>query len=98
MIGYEKEPQLKLSGDELLVDWMTIHMMNTKYGGWQYCNECNLMFNLPSRILHPIDKLLKSEEEAKLIIEDMLFQEPNEAIKTKQYLAYPDLSKELELK
>ncbi|KAG9307268.1 hypothetical protein G9A89_017096 [Geosiphon pyriformis] len=44
---------------------------------FQYCDECNLMFNLPPRILFPITKLPEPKEE---------------------YLAYPDLSKELELK
>ncbi|KAG9290965.1 hypothetical protein G9A89_011115 [Geosiphon pyriformis] len=65
---------------------------------FQYCDKCDLMFNPLSKILHLIDKLPESEEEVKLIVEDMSFQKPNEAIETEQYLAYPDLSKELELK
>ncbi|KAG9304202.1 hypothetical protein G9A89_019764 [Geosiphon pyriformis] len=48
--------------------------------------------------LYPIDKLLKPKEKAELIAEDIPFQEPNKATETEQYLAYPDLSKELELK
>ncbi|KAG9293374.1 hypothetical protein G9A89_007620 [Geosiphon pyriformis] len=65
---------------------------------FQYCNEYDLMFNPLPRILHPIDKLLKPEKEAELIIEDMPLQKPNEATKTEQYFTYPDLSKELKLK
>ncbi|KAG9284475.1 hypothetical protein G9A89_014079 [Geosiphon pyriformis] len=65
---------------------------------FQYCNECDLMFNPLPRILHLIDELPKPEEKAELIVEDMPFQEPNETTKTEQYLAYPDLFKELELK
>ncbi|KAG9299687.1 hypothetical protein G9A89_006403 [Geosiphon pyriformis] len=55
------------------------------------------MFNPPPRILFPITKLPEPEEEV-LITEDMSFQDPTEDIKTEQYLAYLDLSKELELK
>ncbi|KAG9300334.1 hypothetical protein G9A89_011407 [Geosiphon pyriformis] len=65
---------------------------------FQYCNKCDFMFNPLPRTLYPIDKLLEPKEEAKLIVKDMLFQEPNETTETEQYLAYSDLSKELELK
>ncbi|KAG9305089.1 hypothetical protein G9A89_007729 [Geosiphon pyriformis] len=65
---------------------------------FQYCNVCNLMFNLPPRILFPITKLPEPKEEEILITEDMLFQDPTVDIETEQYLAYSDLSKELELK
>ncbi|KAG9289161.1 hypothetical protein G9A89_022470 [Geosiphon pyriformis] len=65
---------------------------------FQYCNKCDFMFNSPSRILIPITKLLEPEEKKVLITEDMLFQNLTKNTKTKQYLAYPDLSKELELK
>ncbi|KAG9294254.1 hypothetical protein G9A89_021613 [Geosiphon pyriformis] len=64
---------------------------------FQYCDECDLMFNPPSRILFPITKLPEFKEEV-LITEDMLFQDPTEDTETEQYLAYSDLSKELELK
>ncbi|KAG9302007.1 hypothetical protein G9A89_021051 [Geosiphon pyriformis] len=50
---------------------------------FQYCDECDLMFNLPPRILFPITELSKPKEED---------------TETEQYLAYPDLFKELELK
>ncbi|KAG9291413.1 hypothetical protein G9A89_021831 [Geosiphon pyriformis] len=65
---------------------------------FQYCNKCDLMFNLPPKILFPITKLLKLEKKEELTIEDMLFQDLTEETKTEQYLVYPDLSKELELK
>ncbi|KAG9291120.1 hypothetical protein G9A89_012992 [Geosiphon pyriformis] len=64
---------------------------------FQYCDECDLMFNPPPRILFPITKLPEPKEEV-LITKDMSFQDPTEDTKTEQYLAYPDLSKELELK
>ncbi|KAG9299701.1 hypothetical protein G9A89_013061 [Geosiphon pyriformis] len=49
---------------------------------FQYCDECNLMFNLLSRTLYLIDKLLKPEEEAELIVKNMPFQEPNKTTET----------------
>ncbi|KAG9298364.1 hypothetical protein G9A89_003181 [Geosiphon pyriformis] len=64
---------------------------------FQYCDECDCMFNPSPRILFPITKLPEPEEEV-LITEDMSFQDPIEDTETEQYLAYPDLSKELELK
>ncbi|KAG9306685.1 hypothetical protein G9A89_004232 [Geosiphon pyriformis] len=64
---------------------------------FQYCNECNLMFNPPPRILFPITELPEPKEEV-LITKDMSFQDPTEDTETEQYLAYPDLSKELKLK
>ncbi|KAG9306987.1 hypothetical protein G9A89_000901 [Geosiphon pyriformis] len=64
---------------------------------FQYCNKCDLMFNLSPRILFPITKLPEPEEEV-LITEDMSFQDPTEDTETEQYLAYSDLSKKLELK
>ncbi|KAG9304499.1 hypothetical protein G9A89_020063 [Geosiphon pyriformis] len=64
---------------------------------FQYCDECDLMFNPPPKILFPITKLPESEEEV-LITKDMSFQDPTEDTKTEQYFAYSDLSKELELK
>ncbi|KAG9307778.1 hypothetical protein G9A89_023343 [Geosiphon pyriformis] len=63
---------------------------------FQYCDECDLMFNSLPRILFLITKLPESEEEV-LIIKDM-FQDPTEDTETEQYLTYLDLSKELELK
>ncbi|KAG9296058.1 hypothetical protein G9A89_011910 [Geosiphon pyriformis] len=65
---------------------------------FQYCNECNFMFNLPPKILFPITKLPKPEEEKVLITKNMLFQDSTEDTETEQYLTYSDLSKELELK
>ncbi|KAG9292760.1 hypothetical protein G9A89_001290 [Geosiphon pyriformis] len=62
-----------------------------------YCNKCDLMFNPSPRILFPITELPEPEEEV-LITEDMSFQDPTKNIETEQYLAYLDLSKELELK
>ncbi|KAG9287990.1 hypothetical protein G9A89_017585 [Geosiphon pyriformis] len=50
---------------------------------FQYCNECDLMFNPSPRILFPITKLPEPEEED---------------TKTEQYLTYSNLSKKLELK
>ncbi|KAG9298568.1 hypothetical protein G9A89_018927 [Geosiphon pyriformis] len=64
---------------------------------FQYCDECDLMFNLPPRILFPITELPESEKEV-LITKNMLFQDPTEDTKTEQYLMYPNLSKELKLK
>ncbi|KAG9304192.1 hypothetical protein G9A89_019754 [Geosiphon pyriformis] len=64
---------------------------------FQYCDECDLMFNPLPRILFPITELPEPKEEV-LITKDMLFQDPTENTETEQYLAYPDLSKELELK
>ncbi|KAG9290498.1 hypothetical protein G9A89_002473 [Geosiphon pyriformis] len=64
---------------------------------FQYCDECDLMFNPLPKILFPITELPEPEEEV-LITEDMLFQDPTENTKTEQYLVYPDLSKELKLK
>ncbi|KAG9306329.1 hypothetical protein G9A89_018212 [Geosiphon pyriformis] len=64
---------------------------------FQYWDECDLMFNPPPRILFLITELPKPEEEV-LITENMLFQDPIEDTKTEQYLAYPNLSKKLELK
>ncbi|KAG9295013.1 hypothetical protein G9A89_017807 [Geosiphon pyriformis] len=64
---------------------------------FQYCDECDLMFNLLPRILFPITELPEPKEKV-LITEDMLFQDPTENTKTEQYLVYPDLFKELELK
>ncbi|KAG9292794.1 hypothetical protein G9A89_006355 [Geosiphon pyriformis] len=64
---------------------------------FQYCDECDLMFNPSPRILFPITELPEPKKEV-LITEDMLFQDPTENTETEQYLAYPDLSKELELK
>ncbi|KAG9284584.1 hypothetical protein G9A89_004626 [Geosiphon pyriformis] len=64
---------------------------------FQYCNKCDLMFNLPSRILFPITELPESEEEV-LITKDMSFQDPTKDTKTEQYLVYLNLFKELELK
>ncbi|KAG9294164.1 hypothetical protein G9A89_021523 [Geosiphon pyriformis] len=52
---------------------------------FQYCDECNLMFDPPPRTLYPINKLLEPKEEAKLIAEDMPFQEPNKTTETEQY-------------
>ncbi|KAG9292826.1 hypothetical protein G9A89_016188, partial [Geosiphon pyriformis] len=65
---------------------------------FQYCDECNIIFNLPSRKLYPITKLLEPKVEEELITKNMLFQDPTENIETKQYLTYSDLFKELELK
>ncbi|KAG9290648.1 hypothetical protein G9A89_011611 [Geosiphon pyriformis] len=48
---------------------------------FQYCDECDLMFNLPPRVLFPITELPEPEEEV-LITEDMLFQDPTEDTKT----------------
>ncbi|KAG9302276.1 hypothetical protein G9A89_008767 [Geosiphon pyriformis] len=64
---------------------------------FQYCNKCNLMLNLPPRILFLITKLPEPEEEV-LITKDMLFQDSTENTKTEQYLVYLDLFKELKLK
>ncbi|KAG9303941.1 hypothetical protein G9A89_005851 [Geosiphon pyriformis] len=64
---------------------------------FQYCDKCDLMFNLPPRILFPITKLPEPKEKV-LITEDMSFQDPTEDTETEQYLVYSDLSKELELK
>ncbi|KAG9303261.1 hypothetical protein G9A89_013587 [Geosiphon pyriformis] len=64
---------------------------------FQYCDECDLMFNPPLRILFPITELPEPKEEV-LITKDMSFQNPTEDTETEQYLTYPDLSKELELK
>ncbi|KAG9298560.1 hypothetical protein G9A89_018919 [Geosiphon pyriformis] len=64
---------------------------------FQYCDECNLMFNPPPRILFPITELPEPEKEV-LITEDMSFQDLTEDTETEQYLAYPNLSKELKLK
>ncbi|KAG9285620.1 hypothetical protein G9A89_009260 [Geosiphon pyriformis] len=64
---------------------------------FQYCDKCDLMFNLPPRILFPITELPEPKKEV-LITEDMLFQDPTEDTETKQYLTYSNLSKELELK
>ncbi|KAG9298872.1 hypothetical protein G9A89_015893 [Geosiphon pyriformis] len=65
---------------------------------FQYCDKCDLMFNPPPRILFPITKLPEPEEEEILITKDMSFQDPTEDTETEQYLTYPNLSKELELK
>ncbi|KAG9286156.1 hypothetical protein G9A89_010170 [Geosiphon pyriformis] len=40
---------------------------------FQYCDECDLMFNLPPKILFLITKLLELEEEKELTIEDTSF-------------------------
>ncbi|KAG9288454.1 hypothetical protein G9A89_015660 [Geosiphon pyriformis] len=56
------------------------------------------MFNPPPRILYPITELSKPKEEEELLTKDMLFQKPNQTTKIEQYLTYPDLFKELELK
>ncbi|KAG9288982.1 hypothetical protein G9A89_015531 [Geosiphon pyriformis] len=63
-----------------------------------YCDKCDFIFNLPLKILFLITELSESEEEEVLITEDMSFQDPTEDTETEQYLAYPNLSKELELK
>ncbi|KAG9292300.1 hypothetical protein G9A89_009112 [Geosiphon pyriformis] len=82
-------------------------MMNTKYGEWQvpklkvphlYCNECDFMFNSPSRKLYPITKLLEPKVEEELITKDMSFQDSTKDTETEQYFVYLNLSKELELK
>ncbi|KAG9295894.1 hypothetical protein G9A89_006633 [Geosiphon pyriformis] len=49
---------------------------------FQYCDEYDLMFNLPLKILFPITKLSESEEEKVLITENMSFQDPIEDTKT----------------
>ncbi|KAG9293593.1 hypothetical protein G9A89_005596 [Geosiphon pyriformis] len=65
---------------------------------FQYCDECNLIFNSSSRILYPITELPEPKEKKELLTKDMLFQEPNQTTKIEQYLMYSDLSKKLELK
>ncbi|KAG9285602.1 hypothetical protein G9A89_009242 [Geosiphon pyriformis] len=52
---------------------------------FQYCDECDLMFNPLPKTLYSINELPESKEEAKLIVKDMLFQEPNKTTETKQY-------------
>ncbi|KAG9305659.1 hypothetical protein G9A89_022581 [Geosiphon pyriformis] len=64
---------------------------------FQYCDKCDLMFNPPPKILFSITELSEPKKEV-LIIEDISFQDPTEDTKTEQYLTYPNLSKELELK
>ncbi|KAG9292109.1 hypothetical protein G9A89_005253 [Geosiphon pyriformis] len=49
-------------------------------------------------ILYLITKLPEPEEKEELLTKDILFQEPNQTTEIEQYLAYPDLFKELELK
>ncbi|KAG9284365.1 hypothetical protein G9A89_023622 [Geosiphon pyriformis] len=96
-LGYELVPTHK-EQEQRLAD------LNTKLCNYclipchfQYCNECDFMFNPPPRILFPITELPEPEKEV-LITENMLFQNPTENTKTEQYLMYPNLSKELELK
>ncbi|KAG9298205.1 hypothetical protein G9A89_002693 [Geosiphon pyriformis] len=48
----------------------------------EYCDKCDLMFNSLPRTLHLINELPEPKEEAELIVEDMPFQEPNEATET----------------
>ncbi|KAG9301337.1 hypothetical protein G9A89_018009 [Geosiphon pyriformis] len=48
---------------------------------FQYCDECDLMFNPPPKILFPITELPESEKKV-LITEDMLFQDPTEDTET----------------
>ncbi|KAG9299981.1 hypothetical protein G9A89_009709 [Geosiphon pyriformis] len=52
---------------------------------FQYCDECNFMFNLLSRILYSITKLLEPEEKEELLAKNMLFQEPNQTTEIEQY-------------
>ncbi|KAG9297950.1 hypothetical protein G9A89_018778 [Geosiphon pyriformis] len=65
---------------------------------FQYCNKCDIMFNLPSKKLYLITELLEPKVKKELITKDMLFQDPTEDTETEQYLGYSNLSKELELK
>ncbi|KAG9301861.1 hypothetical protein G9A89_004540 [Geosiphon pyriformis] len=49
---------------------------------FQYCNKCDLMFNLLPRILFSITKLPESEEKEVLITKNMSFQDPTEDTET----------------
>ncbi|KAG9295340.1 hypothetical protein G9A89_013369 [Geosiphon pyriformis] len=57
---------------------------------FQYCDKCDLMFNPLPKILYPINKLSKSKKEEELLTKDILFQEPNQTTKIKQYLTDAD--------